>query len=57
VRSLDGVDALARQVAERRGPAFAQVHIRSEEVPRALPPRDGPYLKNRFRRTLGLAPV
>ncbi len=57
VRKLEEVDALTLQIAARAGPAFAQVHIRSEEVPRALPPRDGPYLKNRFRRTLGLAPV
>ncbi len=57
VRSLDGVDALARQVAERGGPAFAQVLIRDEAMPRALPPRDGAYVKNRFRRHLGLDPL
>ena len=57
IRTLDGVDALARQIAARDGPAFAQVHIRGEEVPRALPPRDGPFLKNRFRLALGLEPV
>jgi len=57
IRRLDEVDALARRIAARDGPAFAQVHIRSDEVPRALPPRDGPYLKNRFRGALGLAPM
>jgi thiamine pyrophosphate-dependent acetolactate synthase large subunit-like protein len=57
VHSLDGVDALARQVIERSGPAFAQVFIRDEAMPRALPPRDGGYVKNRFRRQLGLDPI
>jgi len=56
VRSLEEADALARQVAAREGPVFAQVFIRGEEVPRALPPRDGAFLKNRFRQALGLAP-
>ena len=57
IRSIDEVDALARRIAAREGPAFAQVFIRSEEVPRALPPRDGAYLKTRFRQALGLPPM
>lgn len=57
IHSLDDVDALARQVASRSGPAFAQVFIRGEEVPRALPPRDGAFVKNRFRAHLGLKPL
>lgn len=47
---------VARRVNARQGPAFAQVLIRADEPPRALPPRDGVYLKNRFRAELGLAP-
>jgi len=31
--------------------------VRSDELPRALPPRDGVYLKNRFREHLGLPPL
>jgi thiamine pyrophosphate-dependent acetolactate synthase large subunit-like protein len=57
VHALEEIDALAQQVAARAGPAFVQVHIRSEEAPRALPPRDGTFLKNRFRQALGLAPM
>ncbi len=38
------------------GPCFARVAIRTEEVPRALPPRDGAYVKNRFRAALSLPP-
>jgi thiamine pyrophosphate-dependent acetolactate synthase large subunit-like protein len=57
IRSIDEVDALAARIAAREGPAFAQVFILGEEVPRALPPRDGAYLKTRFRQALGLAPI
>jgi hypothetical protein len=32
------------------------VRIGTDEVPRALPARDGVYLKNRFRAALGLGP-
>ena len=57
VRTLDAADAIARRVAARAGPAFAQVHVRSDALPRALPPRDGAFLKNRFRAALGIAPL
>ncbi|HEX2647804.1 MAG TPA: aldehyde dehydrogenase, partial [Candidatus Dormibacteraeota bacterium] len=33
---------------------FARVAIHPDEPPRVLPSRDGVYLKNRFRRALGL---
>jgi len=33
---------------------FARVVIRADEPPRVLPSRDGVFLKNRFRRALGL---
>ena len=35
------------------GPRFALVRIASGHVERALPPRDGVFLKNRFRQHLG----
>jgi thiamine pyrophosphate-dependent acetolactate synthase large subunit-like protein len=35
---------------------FARVAIRADEPPRVLPPRDGVFLKNRFRGALGLDP-
>jgi phosphonopyruvate decarboxylase len=47
---------VARRINARDGTAFAQVFINADEPPRALPPRDGTYLKNRFRAALGLAP-
>jgi len=56
IEEIDSVDSLAEKVNSRQGCTLAQVHIRADEKPRALPPRDGVYLKNRFRATLGLAP-
>ena len=57
VRALEEAEVLARRAADRAGPAFAQVHVRGDELPRVLPPRDGAFLKNRLRRTLGLGPL
>ena len=36
------------------GPRLAMVRIATGHIERALPPRDGVYLKNRFRENLGL---
>ena len=47
---------LARVLA-RKGPALAQVFIAATEPPRALPPRDGVFVKNRFRGMLGFGPL
>jgi phosphonopyruvate decarboxylase len=54
--SLYRSDDIARRVNARAGTAFAQVFIDVDEPPRALPPRDGPHIKNRFRAALGLKP-
>ncbi|GAA7766849.1 aldehyde dehydrogenase [Cupriavidus sp. SHE] len=53
---IDEVETLAAQVNARSGMGLAQVHIKADELPRALPPRDGVYVKNRFRQALGFAP-
>lgn len=55
--SLDGCAEIARRVNAKSGTLFAQVLIQPSEPPRALPPRDGPFVKNRFRAALGLAPL
>lgn len=44
---------VAERVRARRGVAFVQAFIRPDEPPRALPPRDGAHVKNRFRAALG----
>lgn len=56
VKELEGVREVADRIISRKGPALAQVFIGADEPPRALPPRDGTYVKNRFRAALGLAP-
>jgi len=54
IHALDEVDALAARVNARTACLFAQVHVLDEELPRALPLRDGVHMKNRFREALGL---
>lgn len=56
VDSLEEVPQLARRIQARSGTAFVQVSIHADELPRALPPRDGTFTKNRLRAHLGLAP-
>lgn len=56
VDSLDAVAGIAEGINARQRTTFAQVFIHADEPPRALPPRDGPFIKNRFRSALGLAP-
>ncbi|TWF80639.1 phosphonopyruvate decarboxylase [Pseudonocardia hierapolitana] len=55
VREPHQVPDLVERIRARSGPAFAQVLISTDEPPRALPPRDGVFVKNRFRAALGLA--
>ncbi|MDH0681581.1 thiamine pyrophosphate-dependent enzyme [Achromobacter animicus] len=56
VRETGRAGEVAERVMARRGVAFAQVFINPDEPPRALPPRDGVYVKNRFRTALGFSP-
>jgi len=56
IEKVDQVSEIAARIDARRGPALAQVLIDPSEPPRALPPRDGSFVKNRFRTHLGLAP-
>lgn len=56
VNQLEGFSEVAQRVNAREGLALAQVLINSDEPTRALPPRDGVYVKNRFRAELGFPP-
>ena len=47
---------VAARVRAQSGPFLAQVRIDTNEPPRALAPRDGAFIKNRFRAALGLKP-
>jgi phosphonopyruvate decarboxylase len=53
---LDGCADIARRINARSGTTFVQVLIDATEPPRALPPRDGAFVKNRFRAALGFKP-
>jgi len=56
IDSLSGYEGLARRIESRDGPVFARVFVEAKEVSRALPPRDGPFIRNRFRAALGFKP-
>jgi thiamine pyrophosphate-dependent acetolactate synthase large subunit-like protein len=54
VRAPYQVREVVERIGARSGPVFAQVLISTDEPPRVLPPRDGVFVKNRFRAALGL---
>jgi len=49
VNAQAGVSRLKRLIYSGKGALFAQVKVDAEKLPLVLPPRDGCYLKNRFR--------
>ena len=49
-------EEIAKRAAARQSPGFVRVSIEANEPPRALPARDGVYIKNRFRAALGFQP-
>ena len=49
-------EQIAAAIQARAQTTFVQVRIHAGELPRALPPRDGVFVKNRFRAALSLAP-
>ena len=54
---LAGVEALRPRLHRADGPGFASIQIAADDPPRVLPPRDGVFLKTRFRQSLGLSPM
>ncbi len=52
VRKSAEIVAMRSGVYGGRGPHFYQVKVKPETLPLALPPRDGMYLKHRFREAL-----
>jgi thiamine pyrophosphate-dependent acetolactate synthase large subunit-like protein len=57
IADLSGIDDLRERLARRDGPKLAAIKIKAENPPRVLPPRDGVYVKNRFRAALGYTPI
>jgi thiamine pyrophosphate-dependent acetolactate synthase large subunit-like protein len=57
VKSEDELRSFGPRLAEAKAsPRFVRVHISTESADGVLPPRDGVYLKLRFRKHLGLEP-
>ncbi|MDX1433901.1 MAG: thiamine pyrophosphate-dependent enzyme [Gammaproteobacteria bacterium] len=52
VRTQAEMDAARASILEAPGPVFVNVKVVTERAPNVLPPRDGTYLKHRFRRWL-----
>ncbi|WP_245577366.1 thiamine pyrophosphate-dependent enzyme [Nisaea denitrificans] len=57
VTDMDGVSDLRSRMQSQAGTSFAAIKIAAENLPRALPPRDGVHVKNRFRAALGLSTI
>ena len=56
ITDLDGIAKFRPELQRiEGGPRLALIRIAAIDVPRALPPRDGVFLKNRFRKHLGFA--
>lgn len=58
-RIIDDVDIeqLCVDMHRRAGAIYAEIMIEADEPERVLPPRDGVFVKNRFRRSLGFASI
>jgi thiamine pyrophosphate-dependent acetolactate synthase large subunit-like protein len=56
ITDMDGIAAFRSEMKRvSGGPKLALIRIATAHVERALPPRDGVFLKNRFRQHLGIA--
>ena len=55
-KDLSEGESVAQRIQARQGPLLVQAKVLADEPPRVLPPRDGPFIKNRFRAALGLQP-
>ena len=51
-RTQQELDAAVDLVLTGKGPVLVTVKVTTDPAPTALPPRDGPYLRSRFREAL-----
>ncbi len=51
------VKKLCADLNECAGPHYAEIMIETDEPERVLPPRDGVFVKNRFRHALGFSSI
>ncbi len=52
VRDQAGLDAALPTILSAPGPVATIIKIKAEDLPRVLPPRDGAFVKDRFRTAL-----
>lgn len=52
IDDFSDVTAVAEKFSVQGGPGMAVLKVKAEELPLVLPPRDGAYLKDRFRGAL-----
>lgn len=52
VRDEAGLTSARAMLMESSGPVLAAVKVRDDKAPLVLPSRDGPWIKNRFRRAV-----
>jgi len=52
-----GLDELCATLHSCEGAVYAEVMIEANEPERVLPPRDGVFVRNRFRQALGFSPI
>lgn len=57
IEDINALDAFRPSLRNMDGPHFVRVAISTAQVDRALPPRDGVFLKNRMRAHLGFASI
>ena len=57
ISDATGIDKLCTSMHLRNGATYAEIMIDTDEPERVLPPRDGVFIKNRFRKSLGLASI
>jgi thiamine pyrophosphate-dependent acetolactate synthase large subunit-like protein len=56
IRDEAALQAALPLIREGRGPLFFAIKVQAEELPKTLPPKDGAYLKDRFRLALLSSP-
>jgi thiamine pyrophosphate-dependent acetolactate synthase large subunit-like protein len=57
IAEQNALGSLATRINAMQGCGLARIGVKADDVPRALPARDGVHLKNRFRAILGLPTI
>ncbi len=52
IKNEKDLSSILPQIQNIRGPCFFNIKVRAEDLPLVLPPKDGAYLKDRFRIAL-----